>query len=75
MTIIYPTEVATIHFEGGRPLNPQDATQVTTAATNPLLPAPAAAPTEGPATPEPDAAAPSADGDTPAGFPIDFQVR
>jgi pilus assembly protein CpaB len=73
MDIIYPTEVATIHFEGGRPLNPQDATQVTTSATNPLLPAPA--PADEPATPDPDAAAPAAGSDTPAGFPIDFQVK
>jgi hypothetical protein len=74
MTIIYPTEVATIHFEGGRPTNPQDATQATTAATNPLLPAPAAAPADEPAAAEP-AAAPAPDSATPAGFPIDFQVK
>lgn len=76
MDIIYPTEVATIHFEGGRPLNVQDATQATTAAINAPLSAPAPAPADGPAAaPEPDAAAPAADGNAPLGFPIDFQVK
>ncbi len=74
MTIIYPTEVATIHFEGGRPVNPEDASQVTASATNPLLPAPAPAAEPAPADEAP-AAEPAADADAPAGFPIDFQVK
>ena len=72
MTIIYPTEVATIHFEGGRPVNPDDAIQMRTSATNPLLPvsAPAAEP-----APADDAGPAAADADAPTGFPIDFQVK
>jgi pilus assembly protein CpaB len=81
MTIIFPTEVSRIQFEGGRPVNPEDASHaVTSASSNSLPPAPAAAPA--PDTPAgSDAPPPSADG-PPAGsdasddgFPIDFQTK
>jgi pilus assembly protein CpaB len=83
MTIIYPTEVAHIQFEGGRPVNPENPmqTMTATAAANPLLPsqpvpapAPAPAPAAAPAA-DSDDAAPATDGETPGDFPIDFQVK
>jgi pilus assembly protein CpaB len=74
MTIIYPTEVATIHFEGGKPVNPESANAMTVSATNPLLPAPAAEPAPADEAPAAEPA-PAADSGTPAGFPIDFQVK
>ena len=73
MTIIYPTEVTHIHFEGGRPVNPQDATQATASVTpHPLLPAPTPAPpTAGPAPA--DEPLPSGGGGAGAGgFLVDF---
>jgi pilus assembly protein CpaB len=83
MTIIFPTEVSRIQFEGGRPVNPENASHaVTLLSPNPLLPVAAAAPV--PAAPAgSDAPPPSADGppsgsDKPAagdGFPIDFQTK
>jgi pilus assembly protein CpaB len=79
MMIIYPTEVARIQFEGGRPTNPEDALQGATAATNPLLPAtlPAAPPAAEPAADDAPAAAeaPAVDSELPEGFPIDFNVK
>jgi pilus assembly protein CpaB len=74
MQIIYPTEVARIQFEGSRPLNPEDASQSTTSVANPLLPLPVQAPApDGPATDDEQPA--PAHGETPQGFPIDFQVK
>jgi pilus assembly protein CpaB len=75
MTMIFPTEIATIQFEGGRPINPEDATQ-NTAAAAPTTLAPAPAPTTPPAATDDDAQpAPADDSSTPDGFPIDFQVK
>lgn len=81
MTIIYPTEVARIQFDGGRPVNPEDAVQAAASSMpNQLLPAPVPAPAPAPApaaTPSGDGKqpAPSADKETPGDFPIDFQAK
>jgi pilus assembly protein CpaB len=75
MMIIFPTAVERIQFEGGRPILPdspeQNLTTITSA--NPLLPvAPAETPvTDGGAESEQS----SDDGETPEGFPIDFQLK
>jgi pilus assembly protein CpaB len=83
MTIIFPTEVSRIQFEGGRPLNPDDANQAATMASpNALLPVPASAPAPdtpgGSDAPPPSADGPPAGSGKPAsddGFPIDFQTK
>jgi pilus assembly protein CpaB len=77
MTIIYPTEVARIQFEGGRPINPQDALQQTTLTNgNPLLPTTPPAPQPEPQSePAADEPAPASSDELPADFPIDFQVN
>jgi pilus assembly protein CpaB len=71
MTIVFPTEVSRVQFEGGRPLNNDATTQaVNVGAPNPLTPA--AEPTTDD-QPAPTEGAP--EGTEPAGFPIDFQTK
>jgi pilus assembly protein CpaB len=71
MEIIFPTEVAHVQFEGGRPIAPAAATESTTSvAPNPLIPAA----DEPPQDSEPDPAA-TDDEQTPEDFPIDFQTK
>jgi pilus assembly protein CpaB len=75
MTIIFPTAVERIQFEGGRPILPDTHEQNLTTMTsvNPLLPV---APAEAPAADETGGSEESPeDGETPDGFPIDFQLK
>ncbi|HYO24004.1 MAG TPA: Flp pilus assembly protein CpaB, partial [Lacipirellulaceae bacterium] len=73
--IIYPTEVAHIQFEGGRPVNTEtsELTAATAAAApTALVPNPIPVPTN---EAEPSDAAAGAGADAPTPFPIDFQAK
>ncbi len=74
MTIIFPTTVERIQFEGGRPTLPNSPDQAVTTMTsvNPLLPV---APAEIPSPRGEESEAFPEDGETLDGFPIDFQLK
>ncbi len=75
MTIIYPTEVSRIKFEGGKPINLDDAPQAMTAVSLPAS-APVAAPPQAPPAADDDTATtPSTDGPSLDDFPIDLQTK
>jgi Flp pilus assembly protein CpaB len=74
MTIIFPTAVERIQFEGGRPILPDAPEQALTTMTsvNPLLPV---APAGTPSTDAAESDESTEAGETPEGFPIDFQQK